>query len=371
MLNGTTLDHSTQSMLMALSSAIENAKVKGTADADIQALAAGVKQKIDSHLVNLRGSSAEFAEKISDLIANKSWAELPSPAEMETTLEQINEVATALSQVMDNVMTDIGEIFRVLMELNRRIMLDNREAQVLSIKASVDEGKAAIADREHAAWTQFGAELASSIAQVVSGLCSMKGAAKSLGKVKEAVTASKEAHEMTVGKGDDRSGSLLELKGKSEQAAKRMGLAEEKLKTLPANDPNHGTLKQEYASASGAYEKAKSDFEMANQAVEQRQADSMNARLVADAKMQLYKAKSELIGAAGQALASAGRASSALLNLSADKKDINKSLEEKSYQASQETVASAREVLRGLINSLQSIEQVLSNLNSLLARNTA
>lgn len=371
MLNGTTLDHSTQSMLMALSSAVENADVKGTTDTEIQTLAANVKQKIDSHLVKLRGSSAEFAEKISDLIANKSWAELPSPAEMEMTLGQINEVATALSHVIDNVMTDIGEIFRVLMELNRRIMLDNREAQVLSTKASVDEGKAAIADREYAAWSQFGAELASSIAQVVSGLCSLKGATKSLGKVKEAVTASKEAHEMTVGKPGDKSGSLLELKSKSEQAAKSLKFVEDKLQALPANDPNRRVVEKEYLDASSAYEQTKNEFEIANQAVEKKQADSMNSRLVADAQMQLFKAKSDLIGAAGQVLASAGRTSATLLNLAADKKDINKSLEEKSYQASQETVSSAREVLRGLMNSLQSIEQVLSNLNSLLARNTA
>ena len=358
-------------MLMALSSAVKQSQAGGAADKNIETLAANVKQKIDSHLVNLRGSSAEFAEKISDIIANKAWAELPAPAEMDLTLAQINEVATALSHVLDNVMTDIGEIFRVLMELNRKIMLDNREAQVLSTKASVEEGKAAIAEREYAAWTQFGAEMASSVAQVASGLYSLKGAKTSLGKVKDSVQASKDAHEMTVGKPGDKSGSLLELKTKAEQAAKSLKVAEDKMQALPANDPNRRAIQNDYQDALSTNVQTRNEFEFANQSVEKKQADSMNARLMADAQMQLHKAKGELVGAAGQAFASSGRVASTLLNLAADKKDINKSLAEKSYQASQETVASAREVLRGLVNTLQSLEQVLSNLNSLLARNTA
>lgn len=371
MLNGTTLDTSTQALLMTLSAAVQSAKSSGAPDAEIETLAVSVKQKIDSQLVNLRGSSAELAQKISEIIANKEWAQLPAPSDMEMTLARINEVATALSHVVDNVMTDIGEIFRVLMELNRKIMLDNRGAQVRSNQVSVAESKEAIKDREYAAYAQFGSEIASSVAQFAMASLSLRGAAKSLGKTKDAVKASKDAFEMTVGKDGDKSGSLIKLKEKSEKTGQQVKAIEHRLESLPKNDPRRPALEKDYTDALSLHEQAKTEFEFINQQVEQKQSHSMNQRLLADANMQIHKARGEMVGAAINALSASGKFTASFLNLKAEQKDINKSQAEKSYQAGQEVVTSVRESLRGLLNSLQALEQVLSNMNSVLARNTA
>ncbi len=372
---GQSMDASMQASLMVLSRAVHDAQANGTPDSEIEALAATIKHKIDSQLVNLRGSSAELAEKMSEIIANKEWAELPAPASLEMTLASINEVAAALAHVTDNIMTDIAEIMRVLMELNRKITLDNRDAQVKSNEISVKEANAAIKDRENAAWIQFGAELASSVAQLATAATSLYGAKKSLQGTKDSMVASKNAYDMTVGKPGDKSGSLISLREKAGRTESKLIIAEAKFKEassrLPANDPVVIEARKNFQSAKTANQEAQSALQVKEAEVGKLERDAHNNRLKADAIMQIYKAKGEISAAVVNASAGLLKVQGALQNLRADQHDINKSLAEKSYQASQEVVSSAKEVLRGLLNFVQALEQIISNLNSLLARNTA
>lgn len=364
-----------QASLMVLSRAVHDAHANGTPDSEIEALAATIKHKIDSQLVHLRGSSTKLAEKISEIIANEEWAALPAPASLEMTLASINEVAAALAQVMDNIMTDIGEILRVLMEMNRKITLDNRDAQVKSNEISVKEANSAIKDRENATWIQFGAELASSVAQLATAATSLYGAKKSLQGTKDSMVASKNAYDMTVGKPGGGSGSLISLKEKAGMTESRLVIAETKFKEasskLPANDPVVIEAKKNFQSAKNANQQAQSALQKKEAEVGKLERDAHNNRLTADAIMQIYKAKGEISAAVVNASAGLLRVQGALQNLRADQHDINKSLAEKSYQASQEVVSSAKDVLRGLLNFVQALEQIMSNLNSLLARNTA
>lgn len=372
---GQSMDASMQASLMVLSRAVHDAQAKGTPDSEIESLAATIKHKIDSQLIHLRGSSAELAEKISEIITNKEWAELPAPAALEMTLASINEVAAALAQVTDHIMTDIGEIMRVLMELNRKITLDNRDAQVKSNEISVKEANAAIKDRENAAWIQFGAELASSVAQFATAAVSLYGAKKSLQGTKDSIVASKNAYDMTVGKPNDKSGSLISLKEKAGVTESKLVTAEARFKEassrLPASDPVVVEAKRSYEAAKLANSQAQNELQIKEAQVGKLERDAHNNRLTADATMQIYKAKGEISAAVVNATAGLLKVQGALHNLSADQHDINKSLAEKSYQASQEVVSSAKEVLRGLLNFVQALEQILSSLNSLLARNTA
>lgn len=368
---GTHLDASTQASLLALSSAVQDAKTNGVPDTEVDKLAVSIKQKIESQLVSLRGTSADLAEKVLQIINNKQWAELPAPKDLGMTLTRINEVSEALSQVVDNVMTDIGEIYRILSELSSQILLQNRNAQVLSNETSVKEAKNANQDRERAAWTSFGAELASSVAQFATATATLKGATQSLGKIKDSVQSSKDAYAMTVGKDAKDTGSLISLKEKADTTAQKLAVIDKKLENIPHTDSNHGKLTAARAEAARLHAKANRELELANHQVEQKQADSMNSRLLADARMQINRAKGEIIGATINSVSAALKLTSSLLNLEADKHDINKTLSEKAYQASQEVVSTARESLRALQNSLQAIEQVLSNMNSVMARNSA
>jgi hypothetical protein len=368
---GTHLDASTQASLMALSTAVQNAKASGVPDAEVANLAASVTKKIESQLVSLRGTSADLAEKVLQIINNKEWAELPSTSNLELTLTRINEVTDALSQVTDNVMTDIGEIYRIILELSSQNMLQNRKAQVLSNESSVAESKNAIADREKASWMSFGAELAGSVAQLATATMTLKGAKESLSKVKDSVQASKDAHDMTVGENADDPGSLISLKGKADAAAQKLASIDKRLESIPHDHPQRREFTEARTDAARNHAEEKNKVELANHQVEQKQAESMNSRLLADAKMQINRARGEIMGASVNVASAVLKLGSSLINLDADKHDINKSLAEKTYQSSQEVVSSARETLRGLLNSLQAIEQVLSNTNSVLARNSA
>jgi hypothetical protein len=154
---------------------------------------------LEEKIRDVGGKRRALLNELRDMIQSGTWASLPEPADVSLTIEKINRISAAISDVKDRIAVDANELFREILEIMRKMMLESKFSQTTQHKLDINAAEAAKAEREIANKKQFSSELASAIAQGVGGLVGLAGAAVSVNSVKISATKAMNATELAGG----------------------------------------------------------------------------------------------------------------------------------------------------------------------------
>ncbi len=352
-----------------------------------------LKNMIENVGVTLR----ELLNEIRDMIESGTWAKLPDPRDVNLTLDKINRISAAISDVKEKLIADSSEIFRELLEIMREIMLENKFSQTVQHKLDIDAAKAAADARKQANEKQLSGELGSSIAALVGGGISFAGSAVSLRSAFTAATTAKDATKLAGGIKDGKAvpgksldalenklatakQDLSEVKSEIAAATERLNELNKLKKPTKLQKAEKSALQQNLQS-NGVLEKKLNDaevkFSLANDQYKTNFNEVERLRKSADTKLAKANAWQALAGsinsvtnATGGISAASFKKQSADEQLIADAQNVNREVAQKMYQASADSASSARESLRSAMSMISAIEQTFSSMNSLLARNS-
>jgi len=346
---------------------------------------------------NVGGTRRELLNEIRDMIESGTWAKLPDPHDVNLTLDKINRISAAISDVKEKLMADSSEIFRELLEIMREIMLENKFSQTVQHKLDIDAAKAAADARKQANEKQLSGELGSSIAALVGGGISFAGSVVSLRSAFTSATTAKDATKLAGGIKDGKAvpgksldaleNAVEKTKEKLSDVNSKISAANERLNelgklkkltksqrteqsTLQNNLKNGGTLQTEKVNAEQAFVQAKSDYKTKFDQVEslRKSADAKLAK--ANAWQALAGSINSVTNATGGISAGSFKKQAADEQQIADAQNVNREVAQKMFQASADSANSARESLRSAMSMISAIEQTFSSMNSLLARNS-
>ncbi len=156
-------------------------------------LAAPAIQMLEQVIDNVGGTRRKLLEQIKGIIQSDDWAVLPVPQDIAITLKKIDRISIAIADVQKNLMADSTEIFRELMEIMRKMMIESKFAQSANHKLDIEAANSAAAAKKAANEKQLSSDLASSIAQGIGGIISAAGAIVSIRSVGKAALKAKEA----------------------------------------------------------------------------------------------------------------------------------------------------------------------------------
>ena len=352
---------------------------------------------LENMIENVGGTRRELLNEIRDMIESGTWAKLPDPHDVNLTLDKINRISAAISDVKEKLMADSSEIFRELLEIMREIMLENKFSQTVQHKLDIDAAKAAADARKQANEKQLSGELGSSIAALVGGGISFAGSVVSLRSAFTSATTAKDATKLAGGIKDGKAvpgksldaleNAVEKTKEKLSDVNSKISAANERLNelgklkkltksqrteqsTLQNNLKNGGTLQTEKVNAEQAFVQAKSDYKTKFDQVEslRKSADAKLAK--ANAWQALAGSINSVTNATGGISAGSFKKQAADEQQIADAQNVNREVAQKMFQASADSANSARESLRSAMNMISAIEQTFSSMNSLLARNS-
>ena len=352
---------------------------------------------LENMIENVGGTRRELLNEIRDMIESGTWAKLPDPHDVNLTLDKINRISAAISDVKEKLMADSSEIFRELLEIMREIMLENKVSQTVQHKLDIDAAKAAADARKQANEKQLSGELGSSIAALVGGGISFAGSVVSLRSAFTSATTAKDATKLAGGIKDGKAvpgksldaleNAVEKTKEKLSDVNSKISAANERLNelgklkkltksqrteqsTLQNNLKNGGTLQTEKVNAEQAFVQAKSDYKTKFDQVEslRKSADAKLAK--ANAWQALAGSINSVTNATGGISAGSFKKQAADEQQIADAQNVNREVAQKMFQASADSANSARESLRSAMNMISAIEQTFSSMNSLLARNS-
>lgn len=352
---------------------------------------------LENMIENVGGTRRELLNEIRDMIESGTWAKLPDPRDVNLTLDKINRISAAISDVKEKLIADSSEIFRELLEIMREIMLENKFSQTVQHKLDIDAAKATADARKQANEKQLSGELGSSIAALVGGGISFAGSAVSLSSAFTAATTAKDATKLAGGIKDGKAvpGKSLDAlenklatakqdlsEVKSEIAAATERLSElNKLKKPTKLQKAEKSALQQNLQSNGVLEKKLNDaevkFSLANDQYKTNFNEVERLRKSADTKLAKANAWQALAGSINSVTNATGGISAASFKkqaadeqLIADAQNVNREVAQKMYQASADSASSARESLRSAMSMISAIEQTFSSMNSLLARNS-
>ncbi len=352
---------------------------------------------LESMIENVGGTRRELLNEIREMIQSGTWAKLPETRDVKLTLDKINRISAAISDVREKLISDSNEIFRELLEIMREIMIENKFSQTVQHKRDIDAAEATAAARTRASLQQQSSELASSIAQGIGGLVSGIGALGSLRSAFKSAATAKQATEIAAGIKDGQKvakksldalenatekakDKLAQVKSKIELATEQLNELEksksltksQKAKKASLQDDLKigGKLQKDKLNAEKEFISAKSNYKATFDEVE-------SLRKSGDSELAIANAWQSLAGSIGSLSNSAGGISAATYKkyaadeqAKADVQGVNREVAQKMFQASSDSANSAREALRSAMTMISAIEQTFSSMNSLLARNS-
>lgn len=352
---------------------------------------------LENMIENVGGTRRELLNEIRDMIESGTWAKLPDPRDVNLTLDKINRISAAISDVKEKLIADSSEIFRELLEIMREIMLENKFSQTVQHKLDIDAAKATADARKQANEKQLSGELGSSIAALVGGGISFAGSAVSLRSAFTAATTAKDATKLAGGIKDGKAvpgksldalenklatakQDLSEVKSEIAAATERLNELNKLKKPTKLQKAEKAALQQNLQS-NGVLEKKLNDaevkFSLANDQYKTNFNEVERLRKSADTKLAKANAWQALAGSINSVTNATGGISAASFKkqaadeqLIADAQNVNREVAQKMFQASADSASSARESLRSAMSMISAIEQTFSSMNSLLARNS-
>ncbi len=352
---------------------------------------------LENMIENVGGTRRELLQELRDMIESGTWAKLPDPRDVNLTLDKINRISAAISDVKEKLIADSSEIFRELLEIMREIMLENKFSQTVQHQRDIDAAKATADARKLANEKQLSGELGSSIAALVAGGLSFAGNIVSVRSAFTSATTAKNATKLAGGIKDGKPSpgkSLDALENTVEKTKEKLSDVNSKIATanerlneltkikkltksqrteksaLQQELKSGGTLQTEKVKAEKEFVQAKSDYKTKFDEVEslRKSADTHLAK--ANAWQALAGSVSSITNATGGISAASFKKQAADDQLIADAQNVNREVAQKMFSASADSANSARESLRSAMSMISAIEQTFSSMNSLLARNS-
>ena len=165
----------------------------------IAELAIPALQIIESASSDAGGGRKILLDQIRGLIEGRDWATLPTPKEISLTLEKINRITVAINDVQQSLIVDATEMFRELLDIMRKMLLENKFAQTAQYKMEMKAAEEAKIARTAANQAQYSAELGQAIAQIVGGVTSIVGSGFSISSIKKATKTANAAKDLSLG----------------------------------------------------------------------------------------------------------------------------------------------------------------------------
>lgn len=346
------------------------------------------------------GTRRILLDDLRDRIQSGDWASLPEPNDVALTIEKINQITAAINDVKDRIAVDASELFRELLEIMRKTMLENKFSQTDQHKLDINAAEIAKIQRGIANTKQKSSELASAITQGIGGVAGIAGAAVSINSVKASASKAMEATEHAAGviKGQKIKGkSLDDLENASESAkikladlneqisSQKMELAhlkklgagkkltasqKSRIKTLEEAVGKDGTLITKRTALENDFKDTKAEYKDLVNKVETLRKDSDILTTRANAIQSLTSSIGSLVNSTGGIVAAMEKHASATAQQDVDQQNINREVAQKMYQAASDAAGSTREAIRSALSMISAIEQSRASLNSLLARNS-
>ncbi len=362
-----------------------------------------VLQLLETTIKEVGGTRRRLLEDLKGIIESGDWASLPTPVDIKLTMDKIDRISFSIQDAKNNLSVDAESILRILLEIMRKSMLENKFAQTQQHKADMDAAEAAKTARKNANLKQRNSELATAVAQGVAAVASISGAALSVNAAINSGLAARQATKLA--KGDKAQGTKSIIRQEIDLQENQDILKnykeikvdfERKLrdfKNLNLKGPNRRNQEEEnyfkvLADKKQTMEvrleniKQKSDYlsqDIRKKNESYKKISNEISKLTKNSEIETARANAyqAIGGAVGGLVNSIGGITSAMFKYDsgteqgiAEQKAVEREVAQKMYQAAGESASSAKEGLRSAIQMISAIQQTLGNLNSLLARHS-
>ncbi len=381
---------------------------------------------LDELIEDVGGTRRLLLEQLRGVIESGNWAVLPSPNDVQLSIDKIIRITVALNDVQKNLMADASEIFRTLMEIMRDMALKSKFEQGKQHIEEMEAVKKAAINRKAANEKQKSAELATSIAQCLGGIASLGGSVGSMVHAGKALGKAKDSTKSLIGSAKNEKG-LLASDGKtlsmnSEPSVQKATSvpttpskpisqpkqssvdgatnvskhnpgpgakadshidAPENNTDIPANTRNApSSLQSDPSPINKGHKYLDTDEEDGSQetlnAIPTSRSDvSESKRVQSDIHLAKGNAGQSLAGALASLINSSGGTTSAVqkkeasdFQAEADTDQVMKETAGKRYQGEGDSANSMRDAIKAAIGTMSAIEQTSSSLGSLISRNS-
>ncbi len=364
-------------------------------------LAEPVLQMLENTIKDVGGTRRQLLEGLKGIIQSGDWAKLPSPSNMDLTLDKLERIGFSIQDAKNNLTTDAESILRLLLEIMRKSMLENKFHQTIQHKMDIDAANAAKTARSNANNEQLSSDLASSIAQGVAAVAGLAGSAVSMWKSGASSLKAQKAVAIGLKNTADGKRSLARVevdlannknelrKLRAELRDVKQEIAEFNKLTITKNrTPEQNTRLNELSQ--------RNNNNLAKITSLDKECKNLETKIIADNKehkkrdfnIRSETKDSDVLLAEGNAFQSLFGGISGLTNslggiasasekfdagteqAKADQAGIEREVAQKMFQAAGESASSAKEGMRAAIGMISAIQQTLGNLGSTLAKNS-
>lgn len=320
----------------------------------LEVTAAATLAEINAEIPSLNFTSAKFAERISQLISNKEWDKLPSPAKMVTDLKTLRQVAVTIQENMTSMSIDISTIMRFLIEAQRIFASKNTDASLQNRTLKLKSAQSEFQAKADANKAQKTADLLSASAEIVMGVVQMGGAAVGLVGVSKNILKSKVVKKQAV--------ELDGLATKKTEKFEKIKITESKVAEAGKNAPNKlKRLEKLLNKTEIEFNNAETEFKVLSSKIEVGNQSIKNSSQKFDGWQQLISSSAGLAKGGVKIAESFYSYDASNYRLDAEKAALEKDMASQSEQSAQE---GSRNMMQGASTALQSLSAALQSSDS-------